>query len=90
MIRVNLRLDFLWEGFMSDFSSMGKWLVVLGLVLTAAGAFILLAGKIPWLGRLPGDIRIEKESFSFYFPLMTCLLLSAAVSFVFWLVSKFK
>jgi len=75
---------------MSDFSSMGKWLLVLGLGLASLGAFVLLAGKIPWLGRLPGDIKVEKESFSFYFPVMTCLLLSAAASFVFWLISKFK
>ena len=69
---------------------MGKWLLVLGLGLASLGAFVLLAGKIPWLGRLPGDIKVEKESFSFYFPVMTCLLLSAAASFVFWLISKFK
>jgi len=75
---------------MSDFSSLGKWLVFFGLGLAAMGAVILLSGKFPWLGRLPGDIKVEREEFSFYFPLATCLLLSAAFSVILWLASKFK
>ena len=75
---------------MSDFSSIGKGLMVLGVVLVVIGALVLSTGKIPFLGRLPGDIKIEKENFSFYFPLATCLLLSMLVSFLFWLFSKFK
>ena len=75
---------------MSDLSSVGKGLIALGVLLLAIGILILLAGKIPFLGRLPGDIKIEKENVSFYFPLATCLLLSALVSFLFWLFSKFK
>jgi hypothetical protein len=75
---------------MSDFSSIGKGLMVLGVVLVVIGALVLSTGKIPFLGRLPGDIKIEKENFSFYFSLATCLLLSMLVSFLFWLFSKFK
>lgn len=75
---------------MSDLSSVGKWLLVLGLGLAALGALLFMGGKIPFLGRLPGDIKIEKENFTFYFPLATCLLLSALVSVILWLVSKFK
>ena len=46
----------------------------------------ILAPSIPWLGRLPGDIRIERENFRFYFPLVTCLLLSLILSLVVWLI----
>ena len=46
----------------------------------------MLAPSIPWLGRLPGDIRIERENFHFYFPLVTCLLLSLVLSLVVWLI----
>ncbi len=75
---------------MTDFSSMGKWLMLAGAILLGFGALVALSGKIPFLGRLPGDIRVEKENFSFYFPFMTCLLLSALVSLILWLVSRFK
>jgi hypothetical protein len=75
---------------MSDYSSIGKGLIALGTVLVVLGALVFMGGKIPFLGRLPGDIKIEKENFSFYFPLATCLLLSILVSFLFWLLSKFK
>ncbi|HUO58955.1 MAG TPA: DUF2905 domain-containing protein [bacterium] len=75
---------------MPDFSSVGKWLIFLGMGLIAAGLLILLSGRIPFLGRLPGDIRIERENFSFYFPMATCLLLSAFFSLVLWLISRIK
>ena len=50
------------------------------------GVIWLLAPSIPWLGRLPGDIVIERENFRFYFPLMTCVLLTLLVTGVTWLV----
>jgi hypothetical protein len=75
---------------MTDLSSVGKWLVVIGLVLVGIGVLLWASGKIQFLGRLPGDIRIEGEHFQFYFPLATCLLLSVLVSLIFWMVSKFK
>lgn len=64
--------------------------MVLGLVFLGLGGLVVVLGKVPFLGRLPGDIKIERENFSFYFPLATCLLLSVVVSFLFWLFSKFK
>lgn len=70
---------------MSDF---GKWLIVLGLVIAACGVVITFAGKVPWLGKLPGDISIKRDNFSFYFPLATCILISAIVSFILWLFRK--
>ena len=68
---------------------LGKWLVAAGLVLSAVGGLLWLAGhwQLP-LGRLPGDIRIERQSFRFYFPVVTCLLLSALVTVVVWLLRK--
>ena len=61
---------------------LGKTLIYLGIVLVIVGAIIMLAGKLPWLGHLPGDIAIERDRFSFYFPLATCILISVIVSLV--------
>lgn len=63
-------------------ASLGKTLIYLGLALVVIGIVVTLAGKTPWLGRLPGDISIERENFSFYFPLATCILISVIVSLV--------
>ena len=60
----------------------GKTLIYLGLVLVIVGVVFSLAGKLPWLGHLPGDITIERERFTFYFPLATCILISLIVSLV--------
>jgi hypothetical protein len=71
---------------MSDHAGFGWALLVLGLVIAGIGLVWILAPSIPWLGRLPGDIGIERENFRFYFPLVTCLLLSLMLSLVAWLV----
>jgi hypothetical protein len=60
---------------------------VLGLVLLVVGLLWPYLGRI-WLGRLPGDIVIERENVTFYFPLITCLLLSVVFSLVFWVVNR--
>lgn len=62
----------------------GKLLIILGVALTILGLLLTFAGKIPFPGKLPGDIRIERENFSFYFPLGTCLLISLILSVIFW------
>jgi hypothetical protein len=67
---------------------MGKSLILLGLILVAADLFFLYGGKIPFLGKLPGDIRIEREGFTFFFPLGTCLAVSILISFIFWLFRR--
>ena len=61
---------------------LGKSLVIIGIVLIALGVFISLAGKLPWLGNLPGDITIQRGRFTLYFPLATCLVVSAVISLV--------
>jgi hypothetical protein len=69
-------------------SHLGKTLIILGLVIAAIGVAVMLAGRIPGLGRLPGDIYIKKEGFSFYFPVTTCILISALISLLLWLLRK--
>jgi uncharacterized protein HemY len=69
-------------------TDMGKWLILLGLLIAAIGVVITFAGKLPWLGRLPGDIYIKRENFSFYFPLATCIIISAIASLILWLIRK--
>ena len=59
-----------------------KTLIFIGIGLTVFGVIFMLGGKIPWLGHLPGDITIERERFTFYFPLATCLLVSVLISLV--------
>ena len=67
---------------------LGRWLIFGGLILAGVGALLFLGGRMPLrLGRLPGDIAIESRRGSFYFPIVTCLLLSAAGSLLLWLVS---
>jgi hypothetical protein len=75
---------------MSDHAGFGWALVALGLVIAGFGLVWILAPSIPWLGRLPGDIRIERENFRFYFPLASCLLLSLVLSLVLWIVRLFR
>jgi len=71
-------------------ASIGKILIVIGLAAILIGFFITFGGKFIPFGRLPGDIRIERENFSFYFPLGSCLLTSAFFSLILWIFSKFK
>ena len=66
---------------------MARFLIVLGLALLVAGLLWPFLSRIG-LGRLPGDIVIERENMTFYFPLMTCLLLSVVLSLVFWAVNR--
>ena len=73
----------------ADLQPLGRALILLGVVFAGLGVVVLLVPKIPWLGRLPGDIIIERPGFSFYFPLMSCLLASGLISLAFWLFSQF-
>jgi hypothetical protein len=66
---------------------MARFLIVLGLVIVVIGLLWPYLSQIG-LGRLPGDIVIERENMTFYFPLMTCLLLSVLFGLVFWVVNR--
>ncbi|MCK4416705.1 MAG: DUF2905 domain-containing protein [Candidatus Latescibacteria bacterium] len=65
---------------MFDLSAIGKFIITAGILLVAAGIFITFAGRIPFLGRLPGDIFIRKGHLSFYLPVITCLVLSVIIT----------
>lgn len=69
-------------------SDIGRFLILVGLLLVAVGAVLWLSPKIPWLGRLPGDITIKREHFTFYFPLGTCILVSIILSLILYLFRK--
>ena len=62
--------------------SLGKLLMLMGAILLGLGALFTLAGRIGWLGKLPGDFRFERDGFSFYFPLATSLLLSILLTLI--------
>ena len=64
--------------------------IVIGLVIAAIGAIWLLVPHIPWLGRLPGDIAVERPNFRFYFPVVTCIVLSLLLTAILWLVRFFQ
>ena len=69
-------------------AGLGKIFIYLGLVLVVMGVILTLAGKLPWLGRLPGDISVERENFSFYFPLATSILVSVIISLVLYFLRR--
>jgi Protein of unknown function (DUF2905) len=69
-------------------NEMGKLLVIAGLVLAAVGALLWSGFGKGWLGRLPGDIHVSRDGFHFYFPIVTCLLISAALSLLLWLFRR--
>lgn len=67
---------------------IGRSLLVLGVVIALAGLVLLLVGRVPWIGRLPGDIHIQRGTWSFYFPLATSLLLSVLLTLLFWIIGR--
>jgi uncharacterized membrane protein YkgB len=70
------------------FGALGKMLILLGVLIIVIGFLLLIGEKIPWIGKLPGDIIIRKEKFSFYFPITTCIIISIILTFFFWLFRK--
>lgn len=67
---------------------IGKILIIFGAVLVILGLILTFAGKIPWLGKLPGDIYIQKKDFTFYFPITTSILLSLLATAIMMLLRK--
>lgn len=68
----------------------GKLIIIAGVVIVVMGIIIYFAGdKLNFFGRLPGDIKVEKENFKFYFPVTTMILLSIVLSLVLWIIRKF-
>ncbi len=76
---------------MDPLRELGKVLLVLGVVLAAAGAMLLLGVRLPFrLGRLPGDIAYQGRNGSFYFPIVSCILVSVGLTLLFWIVNLFR
>jgi hypothetical protein len=67
---------------------LGRTLIIVGLAIVVLGVVVSLAGRLPWLGRLPGDIYVKRENFTFYFPLATSIILSLVLSLILWLLRK--
>lgn len=67
---------------------IGKTLIFIGIVLIAVGAMLVVAQKVPWIGRLPGDICIKRENFTLYFPITTSILISIILSILFFIFGK--
>ena len=73
---------------MTGLTLMGKVLIVMGILLILLGIILTAGPKIPWIGKLPGDIIIKKEQFSFYFPLTTCIIISIILTLLLYLFRK--
>jgi hypothetical protein len=67
---------------------IGRFLVMTGVMIAVLGGLLLLSGKVPWLGKLPGDIFIQRKNFTFYFPLATSILLSIIITAILWLLGR--
>lgn len=76
---------------MEPLRELGRVLLALGAILVLVGGFFYLGGKLPYrLGRLPGDVVYEGKNTRFYFPIVTCVVVSVAFSFLLWLISRFR
>lgn len=67
---------------------MGRILIVVGLLIAVVGILLLFVGRIPFLGRLPGDFVIQRRQFTFYFPIATCVVLSLLLTLVLYLFGR--
>jgi hypothetical protein len=71
-----------------NMSALGKWLLVAGLGVSLIGLVVLALSHLPWFGKLPGDIAIKRQNVQFYFPITTCLVLSALISLITYIVRR--
>lgn len=69
---------------------MGKLLIIIGILCTILGVFIEYGGKIPFFGKLPGDIVVTKDNFKIYFPITTSIIISIFISIVLYVYHRFK
>jgi hypothetical protein len=67
---------------------LGRLLIIFGVILVSVGALLTVAGRIPWLGKLPGDIYYKSDHVTFYFPLATCVVISVVVSLLLYLFRR--
>ncbi len=75
---------------MNMFSAMGKILIIMGLIIVVIGALMIVGPRIPFIGRLPGDIYVRRENFVFYFPITTSILISIILSLILFFIGRFR
>ncbi|MEK7307317.1 MAG: DUF2905 domain-containing protein [Nitrospirota bacterium] len=73
---------------MEPFGSISKIFIIFGLIMLAVGGIMFFAERIPWIGRLPGDIYIQRRNFTFYLPLTTSIIISILLSLFLWFLSR--
>jgi hypothetical protein len=72
----------------TDFTSFGRLILLVGLAIAVVGLIVMVVGRVPFLGRLPGDIYVQRGNGSFYFPIVTCILISVIATVVLNLLSR--
>ncbi len=73
---------------MQEFQNLGRFLILAGIIIIVIGVFLAFWDKIPLLGKMPGDIYIKKKNFTFYFPIVTSIILSIIISLILYLFRK--
>ena len=74
----------------TELQPLGRVLILIGVILIGFGLLLLVIPKLPWLGRLPGDIVIQRDRMTFYFPLASCLLASLLLTLLLWILGRFR
>lgn len=75
----------------SPYGDLGRMLLIFGIVLVVVGVFLLTGSKLPFrLGHLPGDVAYRGKNGSFYFPIVTCIILSIALTLISWIIHYFR
>jgi uncharacterized protein HemY len=69
-------------------SGFGKVVIIVGLIIALIGVLLVITPRVPWLGKLPGDITIKRDNFHFYFPLTTCIIISIILTLIFYLFRR--
>ena len=78
------------EGSERENKMTGKYIIIIGLVIVVIGVIVyFFSDKLNWIGRLPGDIRIERDNFRFYFPITTMIILSVLITVILHIIRKF-
>ena len=73
---------------MTSLESTGKFLILVGVIIILAGAFLVFFKHVPFLGKLPGDILVQKKNFTLYFPLATSIVVSIVITFILYLLGR--
>ncbi len=73
---------------MDSLQYIGKFLVISGIIIIILGTILILSGKIPFIGRLPGDIIIQKKNYTIYIPIATSIIISVLLTLILWIIGR--